>query len=171
MTPLWLGVVGFGLAVVALSWTIVSTALGWPRIRVARSANVRLTIGSSPSPPLAGSQYSFLITVINLGSEAATIEDVGFRVRSKGFANISVQQLRGEGVPMIIGADLPCRIDGHGTGTWTVPGPLFFARLARDGDGEVFAWAERYAWRPDWPWRAKQRVSRRRVESETFPYP
>src|SRR4051812_25429634 len=130
----WAAVAGLVLALISLGWQVYNAIAQRPRFAVLRRG--RISLGG---PPLDGHPETHHIVVVNDGGSAGTIQDVGFRVESEAFANLSVQQVRDDGIE-ILGPDLPCRVDSHDAKTWVIAGDLLAGRLA--DIGRMYAWAE-----------------------------
>ena len=66
-----LGIAGFVLSIIANAWTFGLTLVRWPRVSVETRAYIY--IGGAPR------QGKIILTVINRGSEAVTISNIGVR--------------------------------------------------------------------------------------------
>jgi hypothetical protein len=136
MVPEFLGVAGFALAVVSL---LINLALSWlkwpwPRIAVEVSPGVKigvtlqLTPSGQPVQPQMRQQPSssqpradtFILRVINNGSETITIKSIGFTPgKRRGGVKVDLDALRAAGqggvLPTLGGetAVFPARIEAH----------------------------------------------------------
>jgi hypothetical protein len=117
-TPLWLGISTAVAAAGALIWRINTWRLQRPQLAVTWQNDLRTGEG------LSG--YDFRVVVANLGSEAITVNDAG--LRSGDYSPLSIRMLRHDGVE-VTGPQVPCRVKGHGTRTWELPGTLIADRL------------------------------------------
>lgn len=154
------------IAVLALGWTVTAAVRQWPRIRVVRRQDAR--VGGISSKP--GEQYTFIATVVNMGTEAVTIEDVGWQCTSGGFSQITVHRLRLDAMN-VKGPEVPCRVEGHGTATWEIGGEIICSQFGRLDENELYAWAHRFAGRRGWPWSDQRRFGLRTYESDRMPSP
>lgn len=105
-----IALLAFIVSVVSLAWNIALGVLRWPRLGVVQGKDVNAIVG-------VGVSYRFRVTVINAGSEAATITDVGMWSTDRS-RTLSAELLQREGSTAVIGKGLPCRIDAHDSLTW-----------------------------------------------------
>jgi hypothetical protein len=160
----------FGLAVIGLLWQILSFLLNRPGLTVLLHANVHLGTGGTESPP--GASRTFLVIVVNHGRAAATIQDAGLRKKSKGFANLSVQEVRDQQLFQVKGTCLPYRIESHDAALWQIEGRDLAPRWP-DTEERIYGWAKQFTsvhmW---WPWPKERTIGIRTVRSKnTEPYP
>jgi hypothetical protein len=136
---------------------------------VVRRQDATIVMGRPAGPP--GEPYTFIATVVNLGSEAVTIEDVGWRCDSGGYSEVSVHRLRQEPKQTVDGPDLPCQVEGRGTATWRIPGTTICSRFGGIEDSTLYAWAHRFASRRPWPWPEQRRIGLKVIESDGMASP
>jgi hypothetical protein len=113
----WLSIVAIALSVVAIAWNFLLTWLRWPRIAVVVQQIQIIAVSNRGSPPKARSD-TFQVTIVNRGSEAVTIQNIGMRdethkhsVNSKFLGELS-DSTGPESA-------LPTRIEGHGHIVWS----------------------------------------------------
>lgn len=113
MSTFTLSVLGLVLAVIANLWNFGLALVRWPRIAVETRTHIVLVPGGT-------NRHRFELTVINRGSEAATISNIGLQPEDPSrngpnYAHDEVHQpdYLPEGEP------LPVRIEGHGVLRWT----------------------------------------------------
>ena len=111
MSTFALSVAGFVLSIVANVWSFGLTFVRWPRVSVETRAHIVLVPGGP-------NQDKIVLTVINRGSEAVTVSDIGLHAEEggqwRGFEYDDLHQPRF--VPS--GDPLPVRLEGHGALRW-----------------------------------------------------
>ncbi|HEV7185771.1 MAG TPA: hypothetical protein VGN33_14850 [Leifsonia sp.] len=104
-------IVALFVALLSLGWNILSLFLRWPRFAADLTKGVIIYSDRV--------EHIFGATVTNLGSEAATVWDVGLdRRTSERIASASNERANGRKVE---GPDLPTRIEPHETLVWLFP--------------------------------------------------
>jgi hypothetical protein len=142
MSTFALSVAGFVLAIIANLWTFALTWVRWPRVSVETRAY--LYVGTVPIEP----KDKFFLTVINRGTEAITISDIGVRAEDNSqrrdfeYDHLHCPNRLPEG------SELPVRVEGHGALRWIYGPPQLaefpprtkvrgYARfIGRSGGGE-----------------------------------
>jgi hypothetical protein len=150
-----LSVAGFVLAVIANLWNFGLTSIRWPRVSVETRSHLYVTAG----PP----KDKIELTVINRGSEAVTISNIGLRAVDDGQARDYARDDADypDRLPESHHDPLPLRIEGHGALRW-VYGPHQLAEF-REGI-EVKGYAKAYrSFR--WPWTSSGDLSERTIEA------
>lgn len=118
---------------VGVGWTIFDTQRRRPHLRAELNKTTYAVVNGPP-----GAKSDLHVTAINMGSEAATVWDVGLK-RFDGVGVTSVRNARANGRD-VEGPTLPARIESHGTLTWTFPDDL----TKDQGDHvELFGWVSR----------------------------
>jgi len=151
-TATWLAIIALLISMLSLMWNVFNTFFRLPRIHVALSKSVHIYVHMGDEPTGRGSppEYTFYVTAINTGGEAATMTDAGL-LTPEGATVISIEQKRMEGVK-IEGPKLPARLDAHGVLTWKISGDL----LVHIEDGVAFyAYARKYRPIRRWPRRRR----------------
>lgn len=119
--------IAFGISVSTFVWKFAETYIRWPRLgitlRQSVSVFVTLNTGADPQPQNAASasgrnQDRFDIVVVNSGTEATTVFNVGLRSVDRS-RTIDVEYERDNGTT-VNGPDLPARIEAHGALQWTI---------------------------------------------------
>jgi hypothetical protein len=133
-----LGVLGFGLSIVALIWTFALTWVRAPRITVEIHPARDVVVGREVS-----SRESFRLIVVNRGADPITIRNVGLKSPQTPEKPLDYEtDLRcGQRVPEPKDQSLPARIEGRGVLIWTYDEDL----LSRYPIGtSVIGYADRY---------------------------
>ena len=130
MTVAWIALT---LSVLALAWNITSTVLKWPRLNAITRMRHNFLIGNDER-----TEHRFQVVVINDGGEPTTISDVGL-LMADGNATVRAASLQND--PRVDGPELPARIEGHGSLTWTFDDELTANHAA---DQELTGFVERW---------------------------
>ncbi len=130
MSTFALSVAGFVLSIVANVWNFGLTFVRWPRVSVETRAHLFVTSGPS--------QNKIVLTVINRGSEAVTVSDIGLRAEDGGqWRGFEYDDLHN---PHLLpsGDPLPVRVEGHGAMRW-IYGPEQLAAFRKGIDVRGYA--------------------------------
>jgi hypothetical protein len=113
MSTFALSVAGFVLSIVANVWSFGLTFVRWPRVSVETRSHIVLVPGSP-------SQDKIVLSVINRGSEAVTISNIGLRAEGGSQArDFEYDELHyPDRLPDYHGDPLPVRLEGHGALRW-----------------------------------------------------
>lgn len=128
-----LPIVAIAISAVALAWSVISSFLRLPRVAVILGKSVHIHVSEDEI------ETSYVVSVINGGSEAITITDVGLS-QPRGAILFSVDRARAEGNNEVKGDALPVRVDAHGSCTWVIPGTL----VRFEASKPMYAYALRY---------------------------
>jgi hypothetical protein len=105
---------GFVLAVIANLWNFGLTFVRWPRVSVETR---RYVYGGTE--PVDHSQDKIVLTVINRGSEAVTISDIGLRAEDRSQRRaFEYDRLHYPDRLPDHGPPFPVRLEGHGALRW-----------------------------------------------------
>jgi hypothetical protein len=124
MSTFALSVSGFVLAVVANLWSFGLTFVRWPRVSVETRAYLYAGVGPS--------QDKIVLTVINRGSEAVTVSDIGLRAEDGSQRrDFEYDELHyPDRLPESHHDPLPVRLEGHGALRW-IYGPHQLAEFPK----------------------------------------
>jgi hypothetical protein len=154
------------VSLISLVWSVYNTFwLQRPRLFAELSKSVRVTapaIGlavprGEGASPTAGQpiEHLYIVTALNVGSEPATIWDVGLMDR-RGTDITSVSNaLANRGA--VDGPSVPTRLEPHGALSWTFADAL---TNQFPPDQEIYGWVSRF--RPLRKWRTSDGAARRR---------
>jgi hypothetical protein len=143
------------LSVVSIVWNLLLTHLRSPRITVeVRRHKVHLSDASLGS--------TVVLAVINHGTEAMTIRNIGLRADDQAW-ELDFEKFQREGGPLPKGPQLlPIRIEGHDCKIWEYSDDQF---SCVNSNTKIWGYAERYrTFRFQlWPWaeRTKRALSYR----------
>ena len=112
-----LSLVAIAISAIALAWSVISSLLRLPRVGVVLGKSVHIRVAEVEI------ETSYVVSVINGGSEAITITDVGLS-QPRGAIVFSVDRIRADGNEEIKGDSLPVRVEAHGSCTWVIPEKL-----------------------------------------------
>lgn len=144
MSTFSLSVAAFVLAVVANVWNFVLVYVRWPRVSVEMRAYVYAGFGNAARTEPAPSQGRMVVTVINRGSEAVTVCDVGLEPQGGGGPKLGYETDEMHDrtlLPTTNHEPLPLRLEGRGALRW-IYGPEQL-RHVRDGT-TMIAYAKVY---------------------------
>lgn len=150
--------VALGISVATLVWKLVETCIRWPRLGIMLRQTVTLSPGSitltvspgiggppssvaaPPEPKPSASQDRFDLIVVNSGAEATTVSNVGIRSVDRSRV-IDVEKERRDTGAIIVGPDLPARVEAHGSLKWIIDEALT-SRFPRGT--KIIGYAHRY---------------------------
>jgi hypothetical protein len=141
-----LAISAFVLSVVSLTSSLIVTRVRWPRIAV--EAHQTVIVGEPTRDVVR-------LTVINHGAEAMTIRNIGLTSeggsRKLDYQELETLRLSGlSDIDQPTGAELPCRIEGHGCLVWVYKYEMLAQSFIRDN--LITAYADRYTLFRFWPW-------------------
>ncbi len=129
-----LSVAALALSIISITWNVLLTHLRSPRITVeVRRHKVHL--------PDASVNSTVVLAVINHGTEAMTIRNVGLRAGDHSW-ELDFEECQRDGGPLPNGLrPLPIRIEGHDCKIWEYSDDQF---SCVNGSAEIWGYADRY---------------------------
>jgi hypothetical protein len=152
-------VAGFVVTVIATVWSFAWVFVRLPRVAVETRRHIRVVPGAERADRIE-------LTVINRGSEAVTISNIGLRADNKSFARdyardqIDYPDQRPDCTFADDDARLPLRVEGHGALRWIYM-PHHLAEFPK-GDVRGYAMAYRFF---RWPWLSDEALTERTIEA------